>query len=83
MEKETNKTKLKHILCDRVEQLVASKTLLEATLAESKGDSDKYHRWYHDETALTAKLRKQVKLLTEQLDEAGLVVEATGYEENA
>ena len=81
MDKETDKIKLKHILIDRVEQLIASKTSLEAALAETKHDFDKYYRWYHDETALTTKLRKQVKLLTEQLDEAGIVVEATGYEE--
>ena len=81
MEKETNKTKLKHILCDRVEQLVASKTSLESALAKSKDEREKYSRWYHDETELTTKLRKQVKLLTEQLDEAGITVEATGYEE--
>ena len=81
--KENNKTRLKHILCDRIEQLVASKTSLEVALAKVSAEKEKYSRWYHEETELTTKLRKQVKLLTEQLDDAGVVVEATGYEEAA
>ena len=63
MDKENKKVKLKQILIDRVEQLIASKTSLEAALAETKHDRDKYHRWYHEEIQLTAKLREEIKLL--------------------
>jgi len=78
---ENAKVKLKRILVDRLEQLVMKTQELEYTLTKANEERDKYSRWYHEETEVTTRLRKQVKLLTEQLDEAGIVVEATGYEE--
>ena len=87
MSEEITKQKLKHILVERLEELTRLNVSLERERTKANDKADRYYKWWQEDETKLAELEdkstaqtKQITLLTEQLDEAGITIEATGYE---